>query len=50
MFKLCGDENDSGHQPLQNKTFPEKIFEATINISNTSTTSVHDTLKAHKGL
>ena len=49
-FNLCGDRNDSGHQPLQNKTFPEKMCEATIKISKTSTTSVHDTLKAHKVL
>ena len=45
---LFKDGNDPGPSPLQNKTFPEEMFEANINTSNAGTTSVHDALKACK--
>ena len=47
---LFKDWKDSGPSPLQNKDFPEEIFEAAINTSNAGTTSVHDALIAHKEL
>ena len=47
---LFKDWKDSGPSPLQNKDFPEEIFEAAINTSNVGTTSVHDALIAHKEL
>ena len=49
-YNLFKDGNDSGPSPLQNKDFPEEMFEAAINTSNAGTTSVHDALKAHKEL
>ena len=45
---LFKDRNSSGPAPLQNKDFPEEMFEAAINISKADTTSVHDALIAHK--
>ena len=45
LFKVW---NDFGPAPLQNKGFPEEMFETAINTSNAGTTSVHDALKAHK--
>ena len=35
---------------MQNKGFPEEMFEAAINTSNAGTTSVHNALIAHKEL
>ena len=45
---LFKDGKDSGPAPLQNKEFPEEIFEAAINTSNVGTTSVRDALIAYK--
>ena len=47
---LFKDWNDSSPIPFQNKDFPEAFLEATINTSNTGTTSVHDALIAHNEL
>ena len=47
---LFKDGNNSGPVPLQNKYFPEEIFEATINTSNTGTTSIYDDLIVHNEL
>ena len=47
---LFKNGKDSGPSPLQNKDFPEEIFEAAINTSNAGTTSVHDALIAYKEL
>ena len=47
---LFKDGKDIGPALLQNKDFPEEIFEAAINTSNASTTSVHDALIAHEEL
>ena len=47
---LFKDWKDSGPSPLQNKDFPEEMFETAINTSNAGTTSVHDFLITHKEL
>ena len=47
-YNLYTDGKNAGPSPLQNKDFPENIFEAAIVSSNTKSSNIHEVAIAQK--